>query len=175
MKGEMIKRLFILILLASSANVMAQNKIIDFINKLQIPEGQARVRIKMDTKSRTAIQAFKTEEEHSRFRIRIFFDSGQDARNRGSHVKAQFGKLYPTIPVYFSYKNPHYLVDVGNYITKAEANKTLGIISASYPHAFITEVHIPISLLIEPKPKAPEESELVESENETTKVASGAN
>ena len=71
------------------------------------------------------------------FRIRIYFDSGQNARSESEAAAARFRNLHPGVPVSRSYTNPFFKVTVGNYATKADAANALKTIVQEFPTAFI--------------------------------------
>ncbi len=71
------------------------------------------------------------------FRLRIFFDNSQNARNVSEQIVFNFSKQYPDIPVYRVYVNPYFKVTVGDFRTKSDAMRFLNQIKAEYPSAFI--------------------------------------
>lgn len=71
------------------------------------------------------------------FRIRIYFDSGQNARDESEAVAARFRNLHPGVPVSRTYTNPFFKVTVGNYASKADAQNALKTIAQEFPTAFI--------------------------------------
>ena len=71
------------------------------------------------------------------YRIRIFFDSGQNARGESEAVAARFRNLHPGVPVSRTYTNPFFKVTVGNYASKADAQNALKTIVQEFPTAFI--------------------------------------
>lgn len=71
------------------------------------------------------------------YRIRIYFDSGQNARSESEAAAARFRNLHPGVPVSRSYTNPFFKVTVGNYATKADAANALKTIQQEFPTAFI--------------------------------------
>ncbi len=71
------------------------------------------------------------------YRIRIYFDSGQNARSASEAAAARFRNLHPGVPVSRTYTNPFFKVTVGNYATKADAANALKTIVQEFPTAFI--------------------------------------
>ena len=55
------------------------------------------------------------------YRIRIFFDNGQNARSEALATQERFRSEFPGIPTFLVYENPSYIVTVGNCITIDEA------------------------------------------------------
>lgn len=71
------------------------------------------------------------------YRIRIFSDNAQTARQASLDVVAEFVQYFPDIPVYRIYDNPYFKVYVGDYRTKDDALKELKRISRKYKYSFI--------------------------------------
>ena len=71
------------------------------------------------------------------FRVRIFFDNSQNARQRALEAEANFRTQYPDIPTYYTYQNLYFKVAVGDFRTKSEAMRFLRTIVEQYPGAFI--------------------------------------
>jgi len=71
------------------------------------------------------------------YSIRIYFDSGQNARTGSEVAAATFRNNHPGVPVSRTFSNPFFKVTVGNYSTKAEAATALKTIQQEFPTAFI--------------------------------------
>ncbi|MDR2449861.1 MAG: SPOR domain-containing protein [Prevotellaceae bacterium] len=71
------------------------------------------------------------------FRVRIFFDNSQNARQRALEAEANFRTQYPDVPTYYTYQNLYFKVTVGDFRTKSEAMRFLRTIVDQYPGAFI--------------------------------------
>ena len=71
------------------------------------------------------------------YRIRIFFDSGQNARAASEAAAARFRNLHPGVQVSRTFTDPFFKVTVGNYSSKAEASTALKSIQQEFPAAFI--------------------------------------
>jgi hypothetical protein len=71
------------------------------------------------------------------YRIRIFFDSGQNARGASEAAAARFRNLHPGVQVSRTFTDPFFKVTVGNYSSKAEAATALKSIQQEFPAAFI--------------------------------------
>ena len=83
-----------------------------------------------------------TYKKISGFRVRIFFDSGQNARQRSEEIASIFISNNPNIPVYRVYEDLYYKVAVGDFRTKSDATRYLRIIKRDYPLAFIIKENI---------------------------------
>ncbi len=79
------------------------------------------------------------------FRVRIFSDSGFDAKERAFESRARFISTYENIEAYIQYDNPNYKVYVGDCRTRSEALKILELIRRDFPHAFIVVQNIKIA------------------------------
>lgn len=71
------------------------------------------------------------------YRIRIFFDSGQNARAASEAAAARFRSLHPGVAVSRTFTDPFFKVTVGNYSSKADAAAALKSIQQEFPAAFI--------------------------------------
>ena len=73
------------------------------------------------------------------FRIRIFFDLGQDAGSRSLEVANQFKEEYPGIPVYRTMEldSPYFKVSVGDFRSRDEALRLHKRLQRRYDKAFI--------------------------------------
>lgn len=78
----------------------------------------------------------------SGFRVRIFFDNSQNARNASAEALSRFQKLHPEIPAYRSYLNPYFKVTVGDFRTKSEALQMFQSIVKEFPSAFLVKENI---------------------------------
>lgn len=75
--------------------------------------------------------------EYDGYRVRIYFDNSQDAREASSAILSRFEEAHPDIPAYRTFDSPNFKVTVGDYRTRSEALATLRTIQPEYPSAFI--------------------------------------
>lgn len=99
----------------------------------QSPEIKAAMAAHVERNARRAASGLTDQT----FRIRIFFDSGQNARAASEAAAARFRSLHPGVSVTRSFTNPFFKVTVGNYATKADAANALKSIQQEFPTAFI--------------------------------------
>src|SRR5690554_3796652 len=59
------------------------------------------------------------------FRIRIYFDLGQQSRQQSEEVMNEFMEIYPGMAIYRTFDSPYYKVSVGDFRTRDEAFKRL--------------------------------------------------
>ena len=91
------------------------------------------------------------------YRIRIYSGNHQAARAEAEAAKALFEENY-TVPAYFVYDNPYFLVTVGNCLSQEEAMILLRSVRIHFPKAFIVTTEIPRQVaLARPTPKPTEE------------------
>lgn len=76
------------------------------------------------------------------YRIRIFFDNSQNAREQSERVLNQFQSTYSTIRAYRSHVSPYFKVTVGDFRTRGEASLLAETLKATYPSAFIVKESI---------------------------------
>lgn len=82
----------------------------------------------------------KTEEKKfNGYRVQIFFDSGNNSKNRAFAKKGQFEALFPKVSAYLTFQSPNYKVRVGNFRTRMDAEGFKVKISEHFPNAFVVK------------------------------------
>ena len=78
------------------------------------------------------------------FRVRIFFDSDRTARAQSQQIAADFAERYPDIPVYRSHVSPYFKVTVGDFRTRADAQRFASKLTNSglYRYVFVVKEQI---------------------------------
>jgi hypothetical protein len=71
------------------------------------------------------------------YRIRVYFDNGQNARNRSEAIARSLSGTYPGLGVYRTFESPNFIVTVGDFRTRDEALKIYHSLKSSYPTAII--------------------------------------
>jgi len=114
----------------------------DIFYKLEInEEGLGEVVIFQDMRINELI--YKSVEHNkqkggiSGFRIRIFSNLGNSAREQSQATKARFYELFPEIAIHREYESPYFKVYVGDYRTRVDALKDFKRIKRYFPSAFI--------------------------------------
>ena len=79
------------------------------------------------------------------YRIRIFSQSGQTARQKADETRMNFMKSFPEQEAYLDYIAPNFQVFVGDFRTKNEALREKKHIEKMFPSAFIVSEIINIS------------------------------
>ena len=72
------------------------------------------------------------------YRVEIFFGKRKDAEN----VKSEFLKFYDVWPIYIVWQQPNFKVQIGNFMTKLQAEKAQQDIRSHYPNSYITITEI---------------------------------
>lgn len=73
----------------------------------------------------------------SGYRIRVFYDSGPQARTRSEVAERTARSLAGGAAVYRTFESPNYKVTVGDFRTKDEALRTYSALKSSFPTAYI--------------------------------------
>jgi len=73
------------------------------------------------------------------YRVRIFFDNRQDAREHSRADSVRFATNNPAVHAYRNYDNPYFKVTVGDFRTKSEATMLLKRIESDFPSAFLVK------------------------------------
>lgn len=80
------------------------------------------------------------------YRIQIFSDSGNNSKRKAMKSKAKFRMSYGDLKAYIIFDAPYYKVEIGNFITRLDAQRVLSQLKDQYPGAFIVyepEMDIP--------------------------------
>ena len=78
------------------------------------------------------------------YRIQIFSDSRQTARQRAEDIRRDFMRTFPDIEAYLKHDTPNFKIFVGNFRTKDEALRERKKIEKIFPGAFIVSSTIEI-------------------------------
>ena len=71
------------------------------------------------------------------YRIRVYYENSQNARNRSESIARTISGTYPGIGVYRTFESPNFKVCVGDFRTKDEALRMYHALKSSYPTAII--------------------------------------
>ena len=78
----------------------------------------------------------------SGYRIRVFYDSGPQARARSESIERTLRGMLSGTGIYRSFESPNYKVTVGDYRTKDEALRVYNYLKGNYPTAYIIKENI---------------------------------
>lgn len=143
-------RLLLTTLFALIAAVSADAQSIDsLIMRLaqQNSEG-AYVDVDEDRSVAMLIRGIEAQDKESSvvgYRLVIFFNNDQSARENAERTFSEFYEKYPDINAYLVYENPYFKVSVGDCLTMEEALILNRRISADYPKAFPRNEEIKLS------------------------------
>lgn len=76
----------------------------------------------------------KTDGETDGYRIKIHFALDKPEANE---VKQKFTSAYSNIPAYMEYRQPNWVIVVGDFKTRVDAYETYKKIQTDFPNAFI--------------------------------------
>lgn len=97
----------------------------------------------------------RTDGQQEGWRVKIFFSSD---REKAKSVRASFLTQHPDVPAYEDYKQPLFVVLVGDFRTRMEAYKFLQEIKGDFPGAFIIQDEIELPKIEIIKPESPANS-----------------
>lgn len=75
------------------------------------------------------------------YRVEIFFGQRKDAEK----VKSEFLKSFSDWPIYVVWQQPNFKVQIGDFMTKLQAEKTQQEIKGRYPNSYITITDIKVN------------------------------
>lgn len=82
------------------------------------------------------------------WRVCIFSDNGQDAREGALEAKQVFREAFPETRVYDVYDTPYFKVTVGDCLTEEEAIILLEHVKPRFPKAFIKQEQLTLANLL---------------------------
>lgn len=143
-----MKRIVLIIMALMAVVTVGAQNIDSFRAQLAQSQGGAKVVVREhgDAPAAVASATTQTQRSHVRgFRVGIFYDNSQDARVRAAQAEQLFRASFPSIPVYKDYRNPYFIVAVGDCLTQEEATILWGRVKTIFPKAHITRTEIPIA------------------------------
>lgn len=73
------------------------------------------------------------------YRVRIFFDNNQNARQRSESVAGAFASAYPGVSIYRTYASPYFKVTVGDFRSRDEAQIFAERLKGWFPSVFLVK------------------------------------
>jgi hypothetical protein len=98
------------------------------------------VSVNQSTAMKSAFDSYVSANASKRitgYRIRVYYENNQNARNRSEAIARSISGTYPGIGVYRTFESPNFKVCVGDFRTKDEALKLYHALKSSYPTAII--------------------------------------
>lgn len=121
-----MRHLFVILLALSFSTLLAQSP----------PDADSKWKQLSD---KNAEYHRKTDGEYDGYRIKLHFGIDKTAARE---VKQKFSAKYPDITSYEEYKQPNFVIAVGNFRTRMEAYEALKKIQSDFPNAFIIKSKI---------------------------------
>lgn len=114
--------------------------LLTFTSLAQQKEGELQIETstKIDAVVSQKKQYNKNLESIKGYRIQLFYGSEKAAYK----IKDEFKALFPDITTKIIFSSPQWKVQVGNFITRLEADRTLTSIKKEYPGAIILATEI---------------------------------
>ena len=144
-----MKRIILILTLLVVAMSAGAQSLDRFRSSLAQSQNGAAIVVNEQGDASLAVESATTQTQRSNvrgYRIGIFYDNSQDARERAAEAEQLFRSSFPSIPVYKDYRNPYFIVTVGNCLTQEEATILWGRVKNLFPKAHITRTDIPIAL-----------------------------
>ena len=145
-----MKRMILMVIaLLATVAVGAQN-LDTFRDRLAMEQGGASVEVREHGDASSAVASATVQSARANvrgYRIGIFYDNSQDARVRAAEAEQMFRASFPSIPVYKDYRNPYFIVTVGNCLTQEEATILWGRVKTIFPKAHISRTEFSIAEL----------------------------
>jgi hypothetical protein len=111
----------------------------------------ARVEVTTEGSAATAVQAADHNPARSDiqgYRVRLFSDNSQNARQNAYATAELFSETFPGIAVEVSYEVPYFLVTAGNCVDHLDAVALRGKALAQFPKAVVVRQEIPLAVII---------------------------
>lgn len=131
-----MKVLIIISICFLSTSILAQN--LDFT-----VENDARI----DSLINNQIKLNNSKRGVDGFRVQIHHNQSQN-REESQKVRAQFSSDFPELKTYLEFKSPYYKIQVGDFISKLDAQKIQKEISKKYKGTYIVPAVVPFEEVI---------------------------
>lgn len=144
-----MKRIFyiLIVCLIAGLGVDSFGQTESVFDKIETPsDNGGKIRIIQDEKLETLVERNQWTNSKSKgisgYRIRIFSDSGADAKREFEYTKARFSERFGDIQIHQEFVYPFYKIYVGDFRNRSEALKVLKQIERNFPDAFIVQTKI---------------------------------
>jgi hypothetical protein len=110
---------------------------------------QGKINILQDDQIKSLVNRYteshRKEGKIPGYRIRIFSDSGQPARQKAMSERNRFVELYPEMPTYLVFEAPNFKVYVGDFRSKTDGFMAYKQIAKKFRNAFLipTKINLP--------------------------------
>lgn len=159
-----MKNILLVAMLVLSTSLYGQT--LDIYQSLKTPDLASRNSVLLDEQSEISNIAAQSSTSQSirGYRVRIFFDNGQNARTSALEVMEEFESLYPLVPCNMVYENPYFKVTVGNCLSAEEAIMLWNRVKSSFDRAFVIREDIAFESLQTPVSSSQEAIEKARAE-----------
>jgi hypothetical protein len=137
----MKKYLIALIVLISSSSIFAQEFYLEKPVKIY-QDSRIDSLISLHRKINEFNLANELHDGIDGFRVQLFFESGNNSKDKTMNIRDQFLRRYPQIGAYVIYSSPYYRLRVGDFRTEIEAERFLQRIIRRYPAAYVVSTKI---------------------------------
>ena len=162
----MKKYFLILILILSSVLATAQTKADNYILLKNLEVYDSTTKAKVVVVNHVPIELIGDKEVIDGYRIRIFFDNSQTAREEILKDQIKYNKLFPKDTTYVEYDAPYFRLTAGNFLNHEEAQIKLSNVVPHFRSAFIVSAKIPVfEFLKVVNQYSPVDTTIVESAN----------
>ncbi len=110
----------------------------------------ARIEIRMEGAAAEAIRNADHNPSHTHvmaYRVRLFSDNSQSARENAYSASRQFADMYPGIVVEVSYEVPYFWVTAGYFVDNIDAVALRGKVLAHFPKAVVARQEVPLTAI----------------------------
>ena len=134
---------------------------------LALPDSVSGARIEVRVESDAAAALRNADQSRPQttilaYRVRIFSDNSQNARENAYRAQEQFTELHPGIAVDVSYEVPYFWVTAGGFVDHLEAVALRGRILAHFEKAVVVRQEIPLAAIINKETSDAQEEEIRE-------------
>jgi len=143
----MRKLIFLIISILISNIIFAQQTTTNLLETGIFPLAVSggKVTITQDQRLQTIINnhiAANKQRPLNGYRVQIYFGSGAKAKVQAESIKKNFLTDFPEMEAYLEYDAPYFKVNVGNFRTKADAERFKNTVELDYEKLFVIEAEI---------------------------------
>ena len=147
--------IFLIFIIGNNIDAVAQNAEQDstfaappksrILDLLEVRNNGGQLLINQEESTTSALKDYliaKPRERRVGYRIIVYYDNDQKARNESREIESQLRSAYPAHKVYRSYASPYFIVYIGNFRTKIDAMELLNTLLPAYENAKIVKTRI---------------------------------
>lgn len=119
------------------------DKELPILKRLELPDSISGARVIVNNNSSITLDK-KKDVMTEGYRIRLYFDNAQNARQIADTMSVSFKAKYEDVSTYIHYAAPYFHLTVGDFMTYQEALVFFRKVSREYPKSFIVKQNIPV-------------------------------